>query len=92
MEKKEIKIAAVKAAKRFGSKAEFVDALPEQSSDNWSIRYREAPGKYFRVILDRKEIISRGENPTVETVTEEILRQLERRDPNDYLPGKPATH
>jgi hypothetical protein len=86
---KEIEQAAVEAGKEIELEAKFVDALPYQGSDTWSIRYSDASDRYFRVILDQKEIISRDEELTLTTVTEEIRRQLEGRDANDYLPGKP---
>ena len=51
----------------------------------FSVQYREATGKYFRVVVNVIEVMQEYGNHSVEAFRRKIIQLLQERDPNDYM-------
>lgn len=82
----EIREAAKEALSELDLQGVMVDSvITPQDSDRRSVHFREAEGKYFRVIVDTAEVLATAGAINRETLKEYITRKLQERDPKDYL-------
>jgi len=67
------------------------DAIPHTAThdfdlNKWSVHFREDSAKYFRVVVDTRDVLERYGQINEDTLAERIVALLAERDPNDYLP------
>ena len=81
-----IKHAAIEALSELNiTNTTFSDAIPDQASDRWSVHFKEETGRYYQVVIDTAEILSRFGTTDVDGIRKDIIRKLRARDPNNYM-------
>lgn len=53
--------------------------------DKWSVHFREDGGRYFRVVVDTRQVLLRYGHIGEDSFTQEIYELLQKRDPTEYM-------